>query len=217
MKHLFRILAVLTLCASAQAATVTGLVQQITGTVATNVTITFSNLTTPYTVGAPLVISTPKPATTKANGWFSNELVTGWYKVFVGSNPRDTVTVYIPDTNAVLNLWDYRTNGFSVAVATPIFQVRSEKGQANGYAPLGSDGLVPDAYLPAASGGGSLAIKTNGVNALVAATTINFANGSNTTVTATTNGTTVTVAIHASVTSGDIEDDGTPPDILDGH
>lgn len=35
----------------------------------------------------------------------------------------------------------------------PNYQLRTERGQANGYAPLGPDNLVPAAHLPPASGG----------------------------------------------------------------
>ena len=39
-------------------------------------------------------------------------------------------------------------------VLQPLFQLRSEKGQANGYAPLDGTGKVPTANLPASAGGG---------------------------------------------------------------
>lgn len=39
-------------------------------------------------------------------------------------------------------------------IQAPLFQLRSEKGQASGYAPLDGTGKVPTANLPASAGGG---------------------------------------------------------------
>jgi hypothetical protein len=184
MKKTLPLLAALLLCASARAATVTGMVQQITLNWSTNTRVGFSNMSAPFVLGPSLITSTPKPAYTRANGWFSNELAVGWYRVWIGDLSRDTVTVYIPDTNAVLNLWDQRTNSSVPAPTNLVFELVARKGATNGYAPLDSSAKVPTNYLYmnllGGSGGSATSaiadVLTNNVTALANARSIEFTN-----------------------------------------
>lgn len=78
-----------------------------------------------------------------------------YYRITVERSP----TVYyavVPDAGPVeliSILVDPATLNPVGPIVAPLFQLRSERGQANGYASLGSDGKVPTAQLPASSGG----------------------------------------------------------------
>jgi len=79
-----------------------------------------------------------------------------YYRVRVA---RSTIIYYcvVPDTGPVQLvdiLVDPTTLNPVGPIQAPLFQLRSEKAQANGYAPLDGTGKVPTANLPAGSGGG---------------------------------------------------------------
>lgn len=78
-----------------------------------------------------------------------------YYRITVERSPT-TYYAVVPDAGPVeliSILVDPATLNPVGPIVAPLFQLRSEKAQANGYASLGSDGKVPTAQLPAGSGG----------------------------------------------------------------
>jgi hypothetical protein len=149
---------------SLRAATVTGLVQQITLNWSTNTTIIFSNISTPsITGGGALVTSQPKPSYTTTAGWFSNYLTFGTYKVFVGPSPRDIVTVQIPDDTGTYDLWSLRTNSLSTSSNAPTI-VRGVAQGTNGILTVTNSGVVTVHFTGSTGGGGSGDVTTAQLN-----------------------------------------------------
>jgi hypothetical protein len=79
-----------------------------------------------------------------------------YYRITIA---RSVVVYYavVPDSGPVelVNiLVDPNTLNPVGPIVAPLFQLRSEKGQASGYAPLDGTGKVPAANLPASAGGG---------------------------------------------------------------
>jgi hypothetical protein len=106
--------AVLLLAASlsinAQAATITAMVQRVTGAWATGAVISFYPSNTPAVINGGYTLSPSARMTVSSNGWASNTLVTGNYRFSVDQSTRDFGTVWIPDDANTYNLWGLLTS-----------------------------------------------------------------------------------------------------------
>jgi hypothetical protein len=205
------LLGVLALAASCRgAATVTGMVQNITANWHTNSRVVFSNMNTPLINGNALVTSHPRYSMISASGWVSNRLVWGTNRVWVSDNPRDMVTIVVPDDNGTYDLWALRTNSLMMNSNAPNF-VRGVAQGTNIITVTNASGVVTVHGTAVASGGSATnavsTIKTNGTTVLTGVQTLIFTNGNNTTVTATGSGSTAIVAINSTLYG--IQDDDT--------
>lgn len=101
--------------------TVTGMTQTIWGSVPTGARITFSNANAPLLNGGSMVFPTPTFSVVRSNGWFSNQLVWGTNKIWLGDTPRILTAVIPTNTPPVINLWDYLTNSLLSFATAPGF------------------------------------------------------------------------------------------------
>ena len=167
------------------------MVRRITTAWSTNTRIMVSNINAPLLNGPALVTTEPAYMRVFSNGWCSNELVYGTNKVWIGDNPRP-LTVVIPDAPGPFDLWNLLTNSLFTNSQSPnaVWQLRSEKGQANGYASLDGNGKVPTNQLPAISGD----VTMDQLNAVtVALTNLAYVIGAN--------GTNYSLAVETALTS----------------
>lgn len=74
--------------------------------------------------------------------------------------------VGVPDEAGAVDFWDLYAS-VNVPIDNPynlnVYQLRSEKAQASGYASLGVDGKVPAGQLPAAAGGSGTVTSVNAI------------------------------------------------------
>jgi hypothetical protein len=192
------------------AATVTGMVQNITANWHTNQRVVFSNMNTPLINGNALVASRPVYSMVSSAGWVSNRLVWGTNRVWVADNPRDFVTIVVPDDNGTYDLWALRTNSLPITANAPNF-VRGVAQGTNIITVTNASGVVTVHGTAVASGGSATnavsTIRTNGATVLTGVQTLIFTNGNNTTVTASGSGSTAIVAINSTLYG--IQDDDT--------
>jgi hypothetical protein len=146
-----------------RAATVTGTIVNTGGTpLVTNVV--FAPLSTPQAAGTDTVPSTVGAVTTGADGGFSIALNAGDYKVTVGGAARDSFIIAVPSGNGVYALNSLITSALSYGSSVaPAYELKSSKGQTNGYAALNTNALVPAAQLGAGTAGTNTFLRGDGV------------------------------------------------------
>jgi hypothetical protein len=104
--------AVILFCSfSLQAATITAMVQKVTGQLSSNALISFFPSNTPA-VFSPGGFAQTASATmrTGSNGWASNNLVSGSYRWVVDQSTRDFGVAYVPPGTGTYDLWSLITS-----------------------------------------------------------------------------------------------------------
>lgn len=151
------------------AATLTDLVQNITMEWSAETPIVFTPTTNaPWIVDGVLVNPTPKGIKVGTTGAIAIDLAAGNYWMKVGTAPISRL-LPVPGGSGTFKLSSLLTNVpiFGTNIPVTAYELKAEKGATNGYAPLGADGLVPEAYLPESQGGGiSSSTATNIANGL---------------------------------------------------
>lgn len=138
---LFLILSVLLILSlPSRAATVTGLVQNVKLTAYSNCPVIFIPQNTPLALGTALITGPRQGARSDVNGAFSINLSYGYYRAQFGPNDFDpSFLVGVPNNNNTYNILDLLGMTNSILA----FELRSNKGETNGYPSLDSDGYVP--------------------------------------------------------------------------
>jgi len=119
LRLLYFLLALL-VCTPLHADTITGMVNRVISTWNTNTPITFTPTNTAINVGGVFVISEESLVRPGTNGWVSNSLVIGGYRVKVGNRPQDTMNIYVPGDGGTYDWLSLTTNaGLQVSASAP--------------------------------------------------------------------------------------------------